>query len=29
MEAGLAAGVVRCEGERYFLTRTGVCVLSD
>jgi ubiquinone/menaquinone biosynthesis C-methylase UbiE len=29
MEAGLAAGVVRCEGERYFLTKTGACVLSD
>jgi ubiquinone/menaquinone biosynthesis C-methylase UbiE len=29
MEAGLAAGVVRCEGERYFLTTTGGCVLSD
>jgi ubiquinone/menaquinone biosynthesis C-methylase UbiE len=29
MEAGLAAGVVRCEGERYFLTTTGACVLSD
>jgi hypothetical protein len=29
MEAGLAAGVVRCESERYFLTMTGACVLSD
>jgi ubiquinone/menaquinone biosynthesis C-methylase UbiE len=29
LEAGLAAGVVRCEGERYFLTKIGACVLSD
>jgi ubiquinone/menaquinone biosynthesis C-methylase UbiE len=29
LEAGLAAGVVRCERERYFLTTTGACVLSD
>src|SRR5262245_7190669 len=29
MEAGLAAGVVRFEGERYLLTKTGACVLSD
>ena len=29
LEAGLAAGVVRYEGERYFLTTTGACVLSD
>jgi ubiquinone/menaquinone biosynthesis C-methylase UbiE len=29
VEAGLAAGVVRCKGERYFLTKTGACVLSD
>ena len=29
LEAGLAAGVVRCESERYFLTKTGACVLSD
>lgn len=29
MEAGLAAGVVRSDGERYFLTKTGACVLSD
>lgn len=29
VEAGLAAGVVRCEHGRYFLTKTGACVLSD
>lgn len=29
LEAGLAAGVVRCHDERYFLTKTGACVLSD
>ena len=29
VEAGLAAGVVRCKGGRYFLTKTGACVLSD
>jgi len=29
LEAGLAAGVVRAEGERYILTRTGACILSD
>ncbi len=29
LEAGLAAGVVRREGRRYFLTKTGACVLSD
>jgi hypothetical protein len=29
LEAGLAAGVVHTDGERYFLTKTGACVLSD
>jgi ubiquinone/menaquinone biosynthesis C-methylase UbiE len=29
LEAGLAAGVVRCQEERYFLTLTGACLLSD
>ncbi|MBC7803913.1 MAG: methyltransferase domain-containing protein [Candidatus Parcubacteria bacterium] len=29
LEAGLAAGMVRCEGERYFLTNTGAMILSD
>lgn len=29
LEAGLAAGVVRREGERYVLTKTGACVLGD
>ena len=29
LEAGLAAGVVRCQDERYFLTLTGACLLSD
>jgi ubiquinone/menaquinone biosynthesis C-methylase UbiE len=29
VEAGLAAGVVRCKEGRYFLTKTGACVLSD
>jgi len=29
LEAGLAAGLVRCEGEHYFLTMTGVFILSD
>lgn len=29
LEAGLAAGVVRAENERYILTRTGACILSD
>lgn len=29
LEAGLAAGVVRAEDERYILTRTGACILSD
>ena len=29
IEAGLAAGLVRSDGERYFLTTTGACMLSD
>ncbi|MDH3287479.1 MAG: methyltransferase [Betaproteobacteria bacterium] len=29
LEAGLAAGVVRAEGERYVLTKSGACILSD
>jgi ubiquinone/menaquinone biosynthesis C-methylase UbiE len=29
LEAGLAAGAVRCQDGRYFLTKTGACVLSD
>jgi hypothetical protein len=29
LEAGLAAGVVRGKGERFFITKTGACVLSD
>ena len=29
LEAGLAAGLVRCEDKRYFLTMTGVYILSD
>jgi hypothetical protein len=29
LEAGLAAGVVRGEDDRYFLTKTGACVLTD
>jgi ubiquinone/menaquinone biosynthesis C-methylase UbiE len=29
LEAGLAAGAVRYKDERYFLTMTGACVLSD
>lgn len=29
LEAGLAAGVVRCQDERYFLTLTGACLLTD
>jgi SAM-dependent methyltransferase len=29
LEAGLAAGMVRCEGERYLLTSTGAMILSD
>jgi hypothetical protein len=29
IEAGLAAGVVRCDEERYFLTPTGFVVLTD
>ncbi len=29
LEAGLAAGLVRCQDERYFLTMTGVYILSD
>jgi hypothetical protein len=29
LEAGLAAGMVRCEGERYLLTDTGAMILSD
>lgn len=29
LEAGLAAGLVRTEGERYFVTATGACLLSD
>jgi len=28
-EAGLAAGVVRREGERYVLTKVGACILTD
>lgn len=29
LEAGLAAGMVRSEAGRYFLTKTGACVLTD
>jgi len=29
LEAGLAAGVVRVEDDRYFVTTTGACLLSD
>ena len=29
LEAGLAAGVVRVEDGRYFVTTTGACLLSD
>ncbi|HEV3008731.1 MAG TPA: methyltransferase [Burkholderiales bacterium] len=29
LEAGLAAGLVRSDGKRYFLTTTGACMLSD
>ncbi|HET9734187.1 MAG TPA: class I SAM-dependent methyltransferase [Burkholderiales bacterium] len=29
LEAGLAAGVVRAEGDRFVLTNTGTCVLMD
>lgn len=29
LEAGLAAGVVRADGARYVLTKTGACVLMD
>lgn len=29
LEAGLAAGVVRAEGDRFLLTNTGACVLLD
>jgi len=29
LEAGLAAGMVRCEGERYLLTNTGAMILFD
>ena len=29
VEAGLAAGVVRAESGRYFVTTTGACLLSD
>jgi ubiquinone/menaquinone biosynthesis C-methylase UbiE len=29
LEAGLAAGVVRAEGDRFLLTKTGACVLKD
>lgn len=29
LEAGLAAGMVRCEGERYRLTNTGAMILTD
>jgi SAM-dependent methyltransferase len=29
LEAGLAAGVVRLEDGRYFVTATGACLLSD
>ena len=29
LEAGLAAGVVRCEGERYALTKIGACILTN
>lgn len=29
VEAGLAAGVVRAEDGRYFVTTTGACLLSD
>ena len=29
LEAGLAAGAVRCHDGRYFLTKTGACVLTD
>ena len=29
VEAGLAAGLVRCKDGRYYLTKTGACVLSD
>ena len=29
LEAGLAAGVVRCEGKRYALTKVGACILID
>jgi ubiquinone/menaquinone biosynthesis C-methylase UbiE len=29
LEAGLAAGLVRVEDERYFVTTTGACLLSD
>jgi ubiquinone/menaquinone biosynthesis C-methylase UbiE len=29
LEAGLAAGVVRAEGDRFLLTKTGACVLID
>jgi ubiquinone/menaquinone biosynthesis C-methylase UbiE len=29
LEAGLAAGVVHAEGDRYVLTKTGACVLMD
>jgi ubiquinone/menaquinone biosynthesis C-methylase UbiE len=29
LEAGLAAGMIRCEGERYLLTNVGAVILSD
>lgn len=29
LEAGLAAGVVRAEGDRFALTKTGACILRD
>ena len=29
LEAGLAAGVVRSDGDRFVLTKTGACVLLD
>ena len=29
LEAGIAAGMVRCEGERYLLTNTGAIILLD
>jgi ubiquinone/menaquinone biosynthesis C-methylase UbiE len=29
LEGGLAAGVVRAEGDRFVLTKTGACILRD